>query len=303
MHSACRALFIPVIAVSPLAAQTSPDSIAKAGDLAWSRQEWSRVAAIYTPLIAGVAKAPRPRFRLGTALINLGRRDEGIRLLRESESQGAPASQVAFRLAEAHAAGGARDSAFTELDRAVKAGLVTPPVPVDSDALLAGIRQDPRFADFLLAMDHAARPCLYDAHHKEFDFWLGDWDVRVAGQPDSPPAHNLITKIQDGCVVLETWTGATTGQSFNSFDPTFGKWNQTWVDNQSGLHIYWGNLSSGVMKMEGDVGATPPATGRVHTRVSWTPIGPDTVRHFSESTVDEGKTWTPNFDLIYTRRR
>jgi len=301
-----RVLFLLLLGqtvATSLVGQAAPDSLTTAADSAWLKQNWHLTAELYSRLVDRSASAPRPHFRLGVALLNLGRATEAKTQLEQAERLGAPPAQVAFRLAELRASLGDREGAFRELDRAAAAGLVSPPVPVESDRLLISLQHDPRLGAFVTALDRNAHPCHYNPHQKEFDFWVGDWDVRPRGQPDSPPAHNLIEKVQDGCVLLENWTGGSTGQSFNIYDPSFGKWNQTWVDNGGGLHIYWGGIVNGNMAYEGDMPETPPATGRVRTRLTFFPIAADTVRQFSESTRDGGKTWTVNYDLIYTRRK
>jgi hypothetical protein len=62
--------------------------------------------------------------------------------------------------------------------------------------------------------------------HRQFDFWLGDWDVvpnpdtRPTNAPPPPPGrkpgHNLIEKAHQGCVIVENWDDGIggTGQSF-----------------------------------------------------------------------------------------
>jgi len=105
---------------------------------------------------------------------------------------------------------------------------------------------------------------------------------------------------------MEHWTsiGGGTGSSFNIFDASRGGWFQTWVDSGGGLHEYRGNPDArGDMIF--DQGETPGGPGqpaRVPTRLSFFRLGPDKVRQFSETSLDGGATWTPNYDLIYTRR-
>src|SRR5688572_18661571 len=51
--------------------------------------------------------------------------------------------------------------------------------------------------------------------HRQFDFWLGEWDVvpnpetRPANAPAPPPgrkpASNVIEKAHSGCVLVENW--------------------------------------------------------------------------------------------------
>jgi hypothetical protein len=52
----------------------------------------------------------------------------------------------------------------------------------------------------------------------------------------------------------------------------------------------------------GDTPAPNGKLGRVPTRLTFFHIGKDSVRQFSEISPDSGKTWTPNYDLIYVRR-
>jgi hypothetical protein len=160
--------------------------------------------------------------------------------------------------------------------------------------------------------------------HRQFDFWVGEWDVvpntqgaqgaqgaqsaqGAQGAQGAPrqPASNVVVKAHNGCVVIENWDDRVggTGQSFNVFDRVTRQWHQTWVDSNGGLHQYWGGLKDGNMVFLGEV-PLPPASrfqGRRTVRLSFTPMGPDKVRQFSESLNSDG-TWSVNYDLIYTRR-
>jgi hypothetical protein len=149
--------------------------------------------------------------------------------------------------------------------------------------------------------------------HRQFDFWVGEWDVvpnpatPLPGTPPaaSQPASNVVIKAHKECVVIENWDDRRggTGQSFNIYDRVRKQWHQTWVDSNGGLHEYWGELKDANMVFIGSV-PLPPASrfqGRRTIRLTFTPIGSDKVRQFSESLNVDG-TWSPNYDLIYTRR-
>jgi hypothetical protein len=153
--------------------------------------------------------------------------------------------------------------------------------------------------------------------HRQFDFWLGDWDVVpnpattvAATAPAAPtsaaqkPANNVITSLDGGCVLMESWTAqGQTGHSFNIYDRTRQQWHQTWVDNSGGLHDYWGSLKDGNMVFTGEVPLGPASrfAGRRTIRLTFFPMGSDKVRQFSEALNMDG-TWSVNYDLIYTRR-
>lgn len=151
--------------------------------------------------------------------------------------------------------------------------------------------------------------------HRQFDFWVGAWDVvpnpdnRPANAPlplpGQQPASNVVERAHNGCVIIENWDDRQggTGQSFNVFDRTTRRWHQTWVDSNGGLHQYWGEFKDGKMVFLGEV-PLPAASrfqGHRTIRLSFIPMGPDTVRQFSESLNVDG-TWSVNYDLIYTRR-
>jgi hypothetical protein len=282
------------------AAQTD---LQRAAAEAWNARDWARAADAYGALVKADSTVLMPQMRLGVALTALGRYAEARKQIASAEKKGAAVPQVAFRMALIEAGDGRLDSAFAQLKRATNAGLPLIPSPGDSLAPMQKLRSDSRFAAFLTDIDRNARPCVYDAKHKEFDFWVGSWDVRPKGQPNNPPARNEITKIDDGCVVHESWTApASVGQSFNIYDRTRSKWFQIWVDNSGGLHEYSGTYSDNAMRYEGTTPALPPAKGRVQTRLTFFKLAPDTVRQFSESLRPDG-TWGVNYDLIYTRRK
>ncbi|MEZ5287311.1 MAG: hypothetical protein R2712_21410 [Vicinamibacterales bacterium] len=99
------------------------------------------------------------------------------------------------------------------------------------------------------------RPDCSAAEHRQFDVWVGDWDVvpnNAPPQPGRKPARNTVTSSHDGCVVHEHWDApGSTGESFNIYDRTRGQWHQTWVDNTGGLHDYWGRREGANMVFEG----------------------------------------------------
>lgn len=91
-----------------------------------------------------------------------------------------------------------------------------------------------RLAVYNGGVDRAApeQPCLDDARHRQFDFWLGDWNVTAAN--GTTGAASQIRSGLDGCLVAESWTGANgvRGRSINAYDRDLGQWHQTWVSAQ-----------------------------------------------------------------------
>lgn len=224
--------------------------------------------------------------------------------LEEARKLGTRPVPVAWWMATVHARLGNRDAAFAELTQAASLGAGVLPPQMAADPAIVALKSDPRYAELERALDRNARPCEHDPVYRQFDYWLGTWDVRPNGAPASaPPSTNIITKIHQGCVVLESWTApGQTGQSFNIYDRVSGKWRQTWVDSTGGLHEYTGGLVDGNMTYEGDIPAPPRQGGRMHVRLTFFKRADGTVRQLSERTLDGGKTWQVNHDLIYVRR-
>ena len=145
----------------------------------------------------------------------------------------------------------------------------------------------------------ANAPCA-DGPYRQFDFWIGHWDVRDA--EGKTAGVNRITSEQDGCVIVERWSSAQggTGQSLNYYDPAAKKWKQLWVGLGLLLHME-GEWREGRMVLEGPLQYL--ADGRVTTlRGTWTPLPGGGLRHQFEESEDGGKTWTAWFDGTYTRR-
>ena len=243
--------------------------------------------------------------RLGTALTETRRFDAAKEHFDKAEKVGVAPGALAYRRAGLLAQRGETDAAFTQLDLAVEHGLAPATQPA-TEPLLQPLRGDARFAAFVERFERAIAPCRHDAHYREFDFWVGTWDVRPSGAaPDSPASENVITLEYDGCVVQEHWRSAAggAGSSFNIYDASRKAWFQTWVDSSGGLHEYRGNPdATGNMLMTGEVPGGEGQPARVPTRLGFFRLAPDRVRQLSESSVDGGATWTTNYDLIYTRR-
>lgn len=150
-----------------------------------------------------------------------------------------------------------------------------------------------------LAAAAMAAPCEGPAH-REFDFWLGAWQVRT---PDGKLAgSNRIESEYDGCVLHERYdTGrGYRGESLNIYDAGRKVWHQSWVDNTGTLLLLEGRRVGGRMVLEGQTageGAAPPT----RHRITWTPNADGSVRQLWESTDEQGH-WTTAFDGLYTRR-
>jgi hypothetical protein len=147
----------------------------------------------------------------------------------------------------------------------------------------------------------APAPCS-SAVARQFDFWLGAWDVFL---PDGSRAgQNRIEAVAGGCALLEQWQGrgGFAGSSLNRYDAADGRWHQLWVDSSGGSLDLQGGLQGGSMVLGGS-SADPAQPGqRVQERISWTPQPDGTVRQLWEQSAD-GSRWRVVFDGRYVRQR
>jgi len=136
---------------------------------------------------------------------------------------------------------------------------------------------------------------------RQFDFWLGEWDVTT---PDGKPAGtNRIESILGGCVLLENWkgVGGIEGKSFNLWTASDSLWHQTWVSGLGAMLQLSGTLRDGNMVLEGDATSRQPAGTR--NRITWTPQGDGSVKQHWQTSSDGGKTWTDAFVGMYRKRK
>jgi hypothetical protein len=146
-----------------------------------------------------------------------------------------------------------------------------------------------------------AAPCSAP-EHRQFDFWIGQWDVTANGQA---AGTNAIRPVHDGCALHESWQGAgeggISGSSYNIYDQASGRWHQTWVDAGGTLLQLDGGMVDGSMVLNGSRPARNGGGMTLH-RITWTPSVDGSVRQLWEASQDDGNSWNVLFDGRYTKR-
>jgi len=250
------------------------------------------------------------------------------------EKSGSATSQDWFQLAQKAREADELGTASQALDRAEAAGLSPIQSGVegarldiaggDKDAAVAGLRgifeqgftsvallgNDPvinslsGYASYDALIDEMsvqAYPCAHTEGFSDFDFWIGEWDVHVAGGQKA--GTNSITREERGCVLVERWENTTggTGMSVNYLDLITNEWVQVWnAEGGSQINVRGGLTDEG-MAMEGTIhyvgnGTTAPF------RALWSPLPDGRVRQYFEQSNDGGETWVPWFEGFYTRK-
>lgn len=139
-------------------------------------------------------------------------------------------------------------------------------------------------------------------NHQAFDFWVGTWNVT---NPDGTKAgKNIITKIENECVLRENWTSAKgnyTGTSYNFYNAQTKQWEQIWIDNKGGsLHLKGNRVGNQMILQSGEM--ISPKGQKYVNRVTWTLNEDGSVRQHWETSSDQ-KTWKTAFDGLYVKEK
>ncbi len=136
--------------------------------------------------------------------------------------------------------------------------------------------------------------------YRQFDFWVGEWEVRDA--EGKMAGTNIIDRMLSNCVLRERWTGSagTLGQSFNLYWARDQRWHQTWVDNQGGLLELAGGLEGDAMVMQGE-GIARDGSAILH-EIRWEPLDDGRVKQHWRASRDQGTSWDDLFVGFYSKK-
>ncbi len=146
---------------------------------------------------------------------------------------------------------------------------------------------------------------------KQFDFWLGEWELAWPGEQTGLPAGqigrgtNSVKAILDGAVIQENFVdnapNSLRGMSVSVYNQRLGKWQQTWVDNQGGYLDFAGEFKDGKMILARS--ATTKDGKEIMQRMVWHNIKPDELDWNWEASQDGGKTWQVNWQIHYKKKQ
>ena len=295
-----RLAYLLVLALFFQAPSITPEQRKDAG-AAFQKGEWAKAGAIYAKIADTEPSNAAAWHRLGYCRYQEKAYEPALDAF-------AHASDVGKRADSMYSAGcmcallARPDRAFEWIDKAIAAGFGDEATFV-SDEDLASVRSDPRYAAAKIKVQANARPCSVDPKARQFDFWIGEWDVSDTASK-TPAGKSSIQLILGDCVIFENWSGLKggNGKSFNVYNKDKGCWQQTWIDDKGGVvEFVDGVFKDGALQF-----VTRPekvAEGQRMRRLTFYDQGPSQVRQFSEISMDAGKAWTPEYDLTYVRRK
>ena len=157
------------------------------------------------------------------------------------------------------------------------------------------------FAAVALPAQAADAPPCERGPFRQFDFWLGDWEVRDAS--GKLAGYNRITSEQRGCVIIERWESVSGvgGMSMNYYEPQSGKWKQNWVSPGAILEMSGGMQGSSLV-MEVPLQNLVKG-GTSILRGTWSRLPDGRLRQYFEESKDGGKTWQEWFDGYYQQKK
>jgi hypothetical protein len=286
--------------VSLTEAQTSaitPEMRAEANGF-YVAGDWVKAAAAYEKLVALDKAASGPSYRLGNSLLNLGKPSEALPYL-EHALTAAPNPIFALTVARAYALTDNKVRSLEALEKTVPMGGLTADM-LNGQKEFARWKGDKQFDDVVAKLDKVALPCKAAPEFRQFDFWIGEWDVKT---PQGGIAGSSSVQLILGqCIIFENWTAGSgaSGKSFNIYDVNDKQWHQTWVSDKGVFTHYIGGLKEGNMVVVAD---TLIGGKKALARMTFSKLPNGDVRQFGENSVDDGKTWSTSFNLIYSKKK
>ncbi|HJW13255.1 MAG TPA: hypothetical protein VJ776_01090 [Thermoanaerobaculia bacterium] len=139
--------------------------------------------------------------------------------------------------------------------------------------------------------------------YRQFDFWLGEWDL--VGADGKKSAEDKVVQILGGCAIQENWTSVKSGQglSLSAYDPATRHWHQTLMDDSGAVLKLEGEFAEGKMVLIGQRPSQKEKGVTITHRIAWTPQPDHRVKENWELSTNGGRTWRPVFEGTYVPRR
>ncbi len=282
------------------------NSVTKTADSLFLQADWKNAKIAYEKVLQESTINPVAWNKLGFSNYQVRQLDAAILNFDKSLSQNPPAALKPFifsRLAKIYCLKNMNLKAYTYLDSAVYNGY-TNYKELDTLSDFNFIRNEERFRAIRMNVYNQANPCMSDPHHREFDFWVGEWNVFQTNGMQPTGAHSSIQMISGGCAILENWESPNSnGKSINFIDPVTNKWKQSWAGNYANGTQEFMNGEYREHAMRFDFIATGSNGQQVMGHLIFYNQGPNQVRQFNETSTDGGNKWNTNYDFTYVRKK
>ena len=276
------------------------NAIADPADLAFEQGRWQDAIVQYRQILAERPDDRLSLLRIAQAQRELKRYDDALVTLEQARTANAPEAMIDFERARNLALLHRDDDALAALDASDHNGLRALEL-VERAHEFDAFRAGSRFQRAYRNVRSRVYPCEGMEHARDFDFWVGHWEVRM---PDGTLAgKNTITKRDGGCSIEEHWegSGGATGTSLTFYLPSRDEWRQVWTGSGGTFIDITGKAAAnGSIHMEGQL-EYADTHQVVAFRGTWTPGADGRVRQRFEEFDLVGKAWIIWFDGFYRR--
>jgi hypothetical protein len=304
-NSFASIIFLAFLSVESSIGQTVP--VLQTADSLYTNKNWTTAKKKYTGYLKEDGSNSMAWNRLGYCNQNLGFYEEALRDYDQALSH-QPVQMiknvVLFRKATLYSLMNKTMEARDWLLQATASGYNSLN-DLDSLPAFKNLRESPYFNETRKEIYGIVYPCSKEPRNREFDFWIGDWDVyRTGTQVLSGFSH--VEEIAGGCAVLENYisTQAYSGKSFNYYDTVSGKWMQDWIGSGGPAdrqHFEQGEFKDG--KMHFIYTTTGPKGEKTKGNFIFYFISKDSVRQYQDVMDENGKIQSVTYDLTYLRKK
>lgn len=156
---------------------------------------------------------------------------------------------------------------------------------------------------YLPTVARAQQTSCSSEQHRQFDFWIGDWEVKNAN--DQILGNSKVELILNECVIFENWQSANpgyAGKSFNYYNRSANKWNQKWIDTNGVPMEFEGTFSNEDQVLYYTATTKNSESKEILNKLNFYKNSEDYVNQVWEQSTDNGKTWATVFDGHYRRK-
>ncbi len=281
-------------------AQTSVDmEFKKKANEYFINSDWDKSIEMYSKIVSVEEKNLNAWARLSTAYINKKDFDKAFDILQTAISKGDHPTNW-YNLSCMYAKKNMKEKSLDALRQAIKSGYAASENTL-KDEDFTSMKNDKDFLTVIDEMKQLEFPCQYNDRLKEFEFWIGEWNVFTT-QFGNKAGESKIERILNDCVILENWTntGGRKGKSFNVINSNTGDWEQTWVDDFGSTTEYKkGKLKDNALSFIAE--GKDQKNNLQYQRLTFFKNDDGTVRQLGEASSD-GVTWATTYDLLYKKK-
>jgi tetratricopeptide (TPR) repeat protein len=290
--------FINLIINIPSFSQTIDADFKKKASEYYTNSDWDNAITMYSQIIASEQKNMQAWHRLSASYINKKDYDKALEIL-EAGSLNGDHYVMLYNMSSLYARKGLKEKSLEALRKAIKSGYQNSEAAMGNE-LFSSLLEDKDFLVLIEDMRKIEFPCRYNERLKEFEFWVGEWDVYDIN--GNKAGVNKIEKILHDCVIYETWTNSQgrVGKSFTTINSNTNNWEQTWVDDQAGvIEFRNGKYENNKLSMIAE--GLDQENKKQFQRMTFFKKDDGTVRQLGETSGD-GIEWQTIYDLTYKKR-